>query len=169
MIVKLCTMWYDMNYFSGIHTSDDTKIGGKCAVGERNPEHDKPICGTCGSRLDLMLHLLLHLSWDNCSCIAHNQNCDFRFSAPTVSAILRQFPPKTRVCIFLAQRHVDRNQKPYTNVRRLIISTTNRYTYAFDSDMTYHSTREPDKTRHESSRDTKPYCPHPLTRYIIAT
>ncbi len=103
MIVKLCTMWYDMNYFSGIHTSDDTKICGKCAVGERNPEHDKPINGICGSRIDLMLHL----SGDNYGCIAHNQNYDFRLSAPTVSEILAS----THNNNFLAWCPINRDHK----------------------------------------------------------
>ena len=44
-------------------------------------------------------------------------NCDRRAPAPTVSALLRQFLPKTRAGIFLAWRHVDRNQKPDTNVQ----------------------------------------------------
>ena len=133
--------------------------------GQRTREHARKIVGTRGTgscTLPSSSPSERHRSF--CGRIARTQNYDNRAPAPTVSALLRQFLPKTHACIFLALHHVDRNQKPYTNVRRLIISTSNRYTYAFNSDLTLHmhtgTTQKPDMDQVEIQNLIVPT--HPL-------
>ena len=145
--------------------SDDAGICGTCAVGQRSREHAGKVVGTRGSGSCTSMSRSLSPSprrRSNCGRIPCTKNYDHTASAPTVS----HFSPKTRVGIFLARRHVGRNQKPYTNVRRLIISTSNRYTYAFDSDPTSHM-----HTRHRQKPDMDQVEIHNLTApiHLLAT